>query len=208
MRRVNFEAQERVDLPDMTALSALMLGEFRRHTRGLLGAGTNSIVKGFEVEAAAVPDSTVIVKLSDAGDLGFFVGSQDLGARVDYGQLAGGMTSRATWKVLRRSLSISQANRTRHTMSTSGTLRLTVLRTTVFSETRLRKRSSSRAAPRAFYRPTSFGHLVILSQTITRRSRKSSGAAPRSRRVTSTTLANLYSRATTTLVDLKLAYRR
>jgi hypothetical protein len=91
MRRVNFEAQERVDLPDMTAVSSLMLGEFRRQLRGLvLGESANKIVKGFAVEPAGVPDTTITVKLDDGGSLGFFIGSQDLGSRIDYGQLAGG----------------------------------------------------------------------------------------------------------------------
>ena len=75
----------------MTAVSSLMLGEFRRQLRGLiLGESANKIVKGFAVEPAAVPDTTITVKLNDGGALGFFIGSQDLGSRVDYGQLAGG----------------------------------------------------------------------------------------------------------------------
>lgn len=93
MRIVKWSPQERVDVPDITAQNFLMLGEFRRTVRGALGIDDNSIIKGFAVEPAAVPDSTIVVKLDDGGVLSFAFGSEAIGARTDYGQLMGGDNS-------------------------------------------------------------------------------------------------------------------
>lgn len=97
MRIVRFDAQERVDLPDITQMSFLVLGEFRRQARGLLlgpragGGHPNYIVRGFAVEAQDVPDATIRVRLQIAGQpLGFAIGAEHLESRVDFGQLIGG----------------------------------------------------------------------------------------------------------------------
>ena len=99
MRLVRYAPQERVDLPDITAMSSLVLGEFRRTVRGLIigpGAATPDydtfVVRGFEVEAQGVPDATVNVTLDPGGSdpLGFAIGAQDLSSRIDFGQLVGG----------------------------------------------------------------------------------------------------------------------
>lgn len=98
MRIVRFDSQERVDLPDMTQVSFLVLGEFRRQVRGILigpksgGGYDNFIIRGYKVEAQAVPDATIRVRLSLGGSnpLGFAIGSENLGSRVDAGQLMGG----------------------------------------------------------------------------------------------------------------------
>lgn len=100
MQIPKFAPQERVDLPDLTAVSYLVLGEFRRTVRGLLigpNLGSppdhlNYVVRGFAVEAASPPDATVIVRLDPGGanPLSFAIGGENLGARVDAGQLIGG----------------------------------------------------------------------------------------------------------------------
>lgn len=100
MQIVHYSSQERVDLPDMTAMSSLVVGEFRRTVRGLfLGprlAGNpdyeSFIVRGFLVEQQAVPDATVRVRLDPGGTspLGFAIGGENLGSRIDFGQLIGG----------------------------------------------------------------------------------------------------------------------
>jgi hypothetical protein len=98
VRLVRFDNQQRVDLPDLTAVSFLILGEFRRTVRGLLlapdGAGgyETGILRGFAVTPASVPDSTVTVTLDPGGvnPLGFAVGAENDGVRVDHGQLIGG----------------------------------------------------------------------------------------------------------------------
>lgn len=101
MRIVRFSPQERVDLPDLSAMSFLPLGEFRRLMRGVIlgpGAGSathdNFVIRGFAAEASAVPDALVTVRLvpSTGGGrpLGFAVGGEDLSSRIDFGQLIGG----------------------------------------------------------------------------------------------------------------------
>lgn len=99
MRLVRYAPQQRVDHPDIQAMSALMLGEFRRTIRGvLLGPGAippaygNYVIRGFEVEPNSPADTTVLVKIDPGGSnpLGFAIGAEDLGARVDHGQLMGG----------------------------------------------------------------------------------------------------------------------
>lgn len=102
MRLVRYSPQERVDLPDITAMSFLVLGEFRRHVRGLLigpsasGSPTheNAVVRGFTIEPSGVPDSLVTVRLvpttGGGRPLGFAIGGEDLATRIDFGQLIGG----------------------------------------------------------------------------------------------------------------------
>jgi len=100
MQIPKFSPQERVDLPDLTAVSYLVLGEFRRTARGiLLGPNPasppdylNYVIRGFAVEAQSVPDATVIVRLDPGGanPLSFAIGAENLGARNDAGQLIGG----------------------------------------------------------------------------------------------------------------------
>lgn len=91
MRIVQFSAQERVDLPDMTAASFLMLGEFRRMTRALIvGEERNAIVRGYAVEADSPASALVLVKLEDGAEpLSLAILSEDMGAAVTYGQLVG-----------------------------------------------------------------------------------------------------------------------
>ena len=72
MRLVLWNSQERVDLPDMQASETSHLGEHRRLVRGLLigpnGASfDNYLVRGFAVEASAVPDDNIHVKLDPGG---------------------------------------------------------------------------------------------------------------------------------------------
>src|SRR5688500_11733054 len=93
---VRFDSQERVDLPDMTAVSFLVLGEFRRTVRTLLlGEEVKKVVRGFDVTAAAVPDDTVTVKLDPGGGgpYGVLLLPENVGS-LDYGQIVGdkGMT--------------------------------------------------------------------------------------------------------------------
>ena len=102
MRIVNFESQERVDLPDMTAVSFLVLGEFRKTIRDLLlgfdtGGSDKFVVRGFEVEPSAAPDSRVRVRMDigDADRIGTALLSENLGANTEYGQLVGGEDSAA-----------------------------------------------------------------------------------------------------------------
>jgi len=108
MRIVRYAPQERADLPDMTAMSFLVLGEMRRTMRGLvLGPGAaapahdNFIIRGYAVEPQAVPDATIRVRIdpSGTGPLGFAIGAENFGALgvgpFDHGQLMGGQDSAA-----------------------------------------------------------------------------------------------------------------
>jgi hypothetical protein len=98
MRIVRWAPQERADQPDLTAMSYLVLGEFRRTLRGLvLGEDANYLLRGFQVLPQAVPDATVVIKLNPGGGgaLSFALGAENLGARMDYGQLIGGDDSDA-----------------------------------------------------------------------------------------------------------------
>lgn len=95
MRVVKWSPQERVDLPDLAATSFLAIGEFRRTIREtLLGVDENRILRGFEVEASAVPDALITVKLNDAGTLSVAVGAENLG-NITHGQLIGGVDDAA-----------------------------------------------------------------------------------------------------------------
>ena len=102
MRIVRLSPQERVDVPDASAISFLMLGEFRRTIRGLFLGGRasaspthdNFIIQGFAVEPSAVPDAIVTVRLvpttGGGRPLAFAIGAEDLTSRIDHGQLIGG----------------------------------------------------------------------------------------------------------------------
>lgn len=95
MRVVKWSPQERVDLPDLAATSFLAIGEFRRTIReALIGGDENRVLRGFEVEASAVPDALITVKLNDAGTLSVAVGAENLG-NVTHGQLIGGVDDAA-----------------------------------------------------------------------------------------------------------------
>ena len=96
MRIVFWHPQERVDVPDMVASNFLVLGEFRRTIREtLLGAEENRILRGFAVEASAVPDALITVKLDDAGTLSTAIGSESVGSHINFGQLMGGQDDNA-----------------------------------------------------------------------------------------------------------------
>lgn len=90
MRVVNWESEERVDVPDKQAEMWITVGEFRRLIRGLVTKDTTGIVRGFKVEAASPADSTVRVRLDPGGGgaLSVAVGGENTGT-VDYGQLIG-----------------------------------------------------------------------------------------------------------------------
>lgn len=91
MRIVQWSAQERVDQPDITAMSFLVLGEFRRLMRStLLGESALKVLRGFAVEPAAVPNNTVIVKLDPGGGNPYSaaIGAENTGF-VDHGALIG-----------------------------------------------------------------------------------------------------------------------
>jgi len=95
MRVVRYDAQERVDIPDITAMSFLVLGEFRRTVRTvILGSESNFVGRGFKVEPQAVPDATVLIKLDPGGGgpLGFFIGGENTGS-VEFGVIAGDKNS-------------------------------------------------------------------------------------------------------------------
>ncbi len=91
MRLVQWSAQERADQPDLTAMSFLVLGEFKRTARTLLvGSESTYVGRGFAVEPAGAPDATVTVKLDPGGGapLGFVVGAENPGT-VQYGHIFG-----------------------------------------------------------------------------------------------------------------------
>jgi len=100
MRIVRWNPQERVDLPDKTAENFLVLGEFRRTIRELIvglqaGANKRGIIRGFEVDPAAAPNNTVIVRAANV-DLtrpSAAILPELLGAVTDAGQLVGGLDS-------------------------------------------------------------------------------------------------------------------
>jgi hypothetical protein len=85
-----------VDIPDLTAMSFLVLGETRRWNRSvILGEdAANYVIQGFAVEPAAVPDTTIRVRLDPSGagtpPFGQALGGENLGGTtVRHGQLIG-----------------------------------------------------------------------------------------------------------------------
>ncbi len=96
-RRIQLSSQQRVDQPDVLAISSLAVQDVRRHQRQLLmgrdaDTQTGRVIRGFKVEAEVSGVSTrIIVKHDDGGVLGSFMGAIDLGAgNIDFGQLTGG----------------------------------------------------------------------------------------------------------------------
>jgi len=97
---VRYTPQERVDLPDITAMSFLCLGEFRRTVRYLIQGPSATappnpfatVVQGFAVTPATVPDATVTVTLDPGGGapVGVALSGENLGAVTDFGALIGG----------------------------------------------------------------------------------------------------------------------
>lgn len=91
MRVITWGSEERVDLPDMTAMSWLVVGEFRRTLRALLMEhGVLGIVNGFKVVPAAPADATIKVVLDPGGGAAksVAVGAENTGS-TDAGQLIG-----------------------------------------------------------------------------------------------------------------------
>jgi hypothetical protein len=92
-RRVHFVSQERVDQPDAEAISEFQRQEDRRLVRQLVqGDDLSRIVRGFAVEPAAIPDSTVTVRMVALdGSIGSFVGAIAYGGGIiDRGASHGG----------------------------------------------------------------------------------------------------------------------
>lgn len=91
MDLVKWSADERVDIPDITAMSFLILSEFRRSMRLLAGDTLRKVVRGFKVEPSAAPDGRVRIRLdpTGTGERGKALGAENLTSGVDYGQLIG-----------------------------------------------------------------------------------------------------------------------
>lgn len=93
MRIVRWAPQERVDQPDLEAMSFLVLGEFRRMIRELMLAEDKAyVLRGFKVEAENPASSRVVVKMDPgSGRLGMLLLGEDKGGgHIDWGQLTGG----------------------------------------------------------------------------------------------------------------------
>jgi len=94
MRIVRWASSERVDLPDLTAMSFLALGEFRRSIRALVTGEAAYIIQGFEVEPESPATTRVMVQFQPPGDdRGEVLGAEQTTAGTDYGQLIGGRDS-------------------------------------------------------------------------------------------------------------------
>lgn len=90
MRIVRWAPSERVDIPDITAMSFLVLGEFRRTQRALLSGEQKYIVNGFAVEPESPATTRVQVRLQPPGeDRGVAIGAEQTTAGLDHGQLIG-----------------------------------------------------------------------------------------------------------------------
>lgn len=87
MRIVRFSSQERVDIPDITAMSYLVLGEFRRTVRGLLTGQTGTgVVRRFDVAPTSTPSSVEVTVNPGSTPLGIAVA----GDGTSFGQVMGG----------------------------------------------------------------------------------------------------------------------
>lgn len=100
MRRVNWTGDERVDIPDLTAMSGLNESEFRRQLSMLLqGADQVGVLRGFEVEPESPASSRVVIRMDRTVDAvpgrteSLAIGGENLGATIDYGILIGGRSS-------------------------------------------------------------------------------------------------------------------
>ncbi len=91
MDLVKWTADERVDIPDMQALSFLVLGEFRRMSRLLAGDTLRKIVRGFKVEPESPVSMRIRIRLDPTGTgvRGKALGAENLSSGYDYGQLIG-----------------------------------------------------------------------------------------------------------------------
>lgn len=90
MRIVRWHPQERVDKPDLDAVSYLVLGEFRRTLRTLVQGEQSYVITGFAVETAAPPDTTIRVRMQPPGtERASALGSELTTAGLDKGQLIG-----------------------------------------------------------------------------------------------------------------------
>lgn len=90
MRIVRWAASERVDIPDLTAMSYLVLGEFRRTMRSLVAGSANYIIQGFRVEPESPATTRIRVRLAPPGeDRGIALGAEETILGIDYGQLVG-----------------------------------------------------------------------------------------------------------------------
>jgi len=90
MRIVRWHPQERVDKPDLDAMSYLKLGEFRRTLRALVQGEDQFVITGFAVEPSAVPDTFIRVRLQPPGtERASALGSELTSAGLDKGQLIG-----------------------------------------------------------------------------------------------------------------------
>lgn len=88
---VRWSPDERVDIPDLTAMSFLVLGEFRRLGRTVFGERSKSILRGFAVEPEAPPSSRVVIRLDNGVDPeSVAFGAELVGANPEYGQIIGG----------------------------------------------------------------------------------------------------------------------
>lgn len=94
-RRVNFSADQRVDLPEIQALQQFLTEDDRRFVRMcLLGKAQseNRVIRGFKVEPEA-PVSARVLVIHDLGAPGesAFMGAENLGGIFEHGALAGGI---------------------------------------------------------------------------------------------------------------------
>jgi hypothetical protein len=94
MRIVRWAPSERVDIPDITAMSFLTLGEFRRTLRALVTGDAPYVVQGFKVEPEAPATTRIRVRLQPPGEFkGAAIGGEQTAPGLDYGQLIGNRDS-------------------------------------------------------------------------------------------------------------------
>lgn len=94
MRLVRWAPSERVDVPDITAMSFLVLGEFRRTLRALVTGDAAYVVQGFKVEPEAPATTRIRVRLQPPGEFkGAAIGGEQTSPGLDYGQLIGNRDS-------------------------------------------------------------------------------------------------------------------
>lgn len=93
MRLVRWSGNERADVPDVSAMSTFVLGEFRRTLREVvLGGDVSKVLRGFAVEPESPASSRVVVRLNNtpSAKLSAAFGAENLGGVVAFGQLIGG----------------------------------------------------------------------------------------------------------------------
>lgn len=94
MRIVRWAPSERVDVPDLTAMSFLVLGEFRRTVRALVSGDAAYVVQGFKVEPESPATTRIRVRLQPPGEFkGAAIGGEQTTPGLDYGQLIGNRDS-------------------------------------------------------------------------------------------------------------------